>query len=41
MAGDEVISSLVQEKGFFGQAPFTGVWTPGLEEASMFGKRRA
>jgi hypothetical protein len=40
MAGDEMISSFVQEKGFFGQAPCSGVWTPGLEEASLFGERR-
>ena len=41
MAGDEMLSSLVQEKGFFGQALFFGVWTPGLEEASLFSERRA
>jgi hypothetical protein len=41
MAGDEVISSLVQQKGFFSQALFSGVWTPGLEEASPFGERKA
>jgi hypothetical protein len=41
MTGDEMISSFVQEKGFFGQAPCSGVWTPGLEEASLFGERRA